>query len=71
MADKTVPNRASNMEKAEGDRWTSKDNQVPSGSRDEGDSGMRGKDEGGGRRKVNEGEWPERNDREDDKDVER
>ncbi len=29
MADKTIPNRASNMEKAEGDRWTSKDNQVP------------------------------------------
>ena len=29
MADKDVPNRAANKDKAEGERWSSKDNVVP------------------------------------------
>jgi hypothetical protein len=34
MADKNMPNRAANMEKAEGDRWRSEENAVPASGSD-------------------------------------
>ena len=39
MDDKDMPNRASNMEKAEGDRWTSESNTVERRDQDRPESG--------------------------------
>jgi hypothetical protein len=48
MDDKTIPNRASNMEKAEGDRWSSDSNTVERRDREQNDMRQNNADSGTG-----------------------
>jgi len=66
MDDKDMPNRASNMEKAEGDRWTSESNTVERRDQDRPESGAETEDivnrSGAGMRtprRYDEGDTPE------------